>query len=469
MSFTRRTSNSVVDQKIYPELDDLPDYGPESGLQQVPVHVKSADGSSTFGLILSIVFAALDIFTDILLALALHAQALAESDDGAARQTRWWFVVTVIIIIVPMVVVNCFSLLWYFQNRKCLGDYCVLHKMSTMRKLYIVVMHTILLGPIARYIDLLLYKYKRSKENRQVMMDEQGALVNRLTPKGEVFAVMQMVIARDSAMLEMLHGFLQDAPQLVFQIFLLYRSPNIIDADLSDTKTVAIQLLKIALALLSLARSLVSYQEELRRGLVDKPSIGVFGVIVCVLWRMCMVAARVIVIGSFSAIVKDSGPKNNNSGWLGYKDIDPSDDPLTYPVITACIFGGHWLVMAVWIHAQKSNFCGRPGDGRPRPCLELLYSVVMGWVHIFCFVNHKETPARGRMGFYYLLNLIENTALIVWWFFKVIVVTELWFRASIVFTVECSFLVGVCCLLLYYGFIHPKAELPEEQHLRFHR
>ncbi|KAA0189246.1 hypothetical protein HAZT_HAZT001641 [Hyalella azteca] len=411
----------------------MPDYGPESGLQQVPVHVKSADGSSTFGLILSIVFAALDIFTDILLALALHAQALAESDDGAARQTRWWFVVTVIIIIVPMVVVNCFSLLWYFQNRKCLGDYCVLHKMSTMRKLYIVVMHTILLGPIARYIDLLLYKYKRSKENRQVMMDEQGALVNRLTPKGEVFAVMQMVgyvrlddtslgnvfgissappdvnklavgvIARDSAMLEMLHGFLQDAPQLVFQIFLLYRSPNIIDADLSDTKTVAIQLLKIALALLSLARSLVSYQEELRRGLVDKPSIGVFGVIVCVLWRMCMVAARVIVIGSFSAIVKDSGPKNNNSGWLGYKDIDPSDDPLTYPVITACIFGGHWLVMAVWIHAQ------------------------------------------------------------------VIVVTELWFRASIVFTVECSFLVGVCCLLLYYGFIHPKAELPEEQHLRFHR
>lgn len=29
-------------------------------------------------------------------------------------------------------------------------------------------------------------------------------------------------------MLDMMHSFLQDAPQLVFQIFLLYRSPEII-------------------------------------------------------------------------------------------------------------------------------------------------------------------------------------------------------------------------------------------------
>ncbi|KAF2361643.1 XK-related protein [Trinorchestia longiramus] len=474
----RKSGEEEVCQKIYPCLDDLEDGrdsgGAEAGLQNVPVHVSGTatqDSSSSLGLIITIGFAILDIVTDILLAITLHAQAKAEADEDAARETLIWFVVTCTIIIVPMVVVNCFSLSWYFQNKKCLGDYCVMHKMSTARKLYIVVMHILLLGPIARYLDLLYYKHKRAKQVRRVSVQQKNVQVPRLTPKGEVFAVLQMVIARDSAMLDMLHGFLQDAPQLVFQVFLLYRAPYIVDTDLSDTKTVMIQLLKIALSLLSLAMSLVSYQEELRRGLIDKPKIGIFGTIICVLWRMSMVAARVITIASFAAIVDGKGPQESGTGWLGYKSSDAIDNPfMSYPVITACVFGAHWLLMSVWIHAQKSNFCGRPGDGQPRQCLELLYSLVMGWVHIFCFINHKSTPAAGRMAFYYILNLIENTALIVWWFLKVIVVTELWFRVTIVFSVEFLFLLGVSNILIYYGFIHPKHTPPEgHQQLLFDR
>ena len=69
--------------------------------------------------------------------------------------------------------------------------------------------------------------------------------------------------------------------------------------------------------------------------------------------------------------------------------------------------------------SQKSNFCSRPGDGAPRAALELLYSAVMGWVHIFCFVNHKETPARRRMAFYYALTFVENTVLMSVWYVKV--------------------------------------------------
>ena len=42
------------------------------------------------------------------------------------------------------------------------------------------------------------------------------------------------VISRDTAMLGMLHSFLQDAPQLIFQMFLLYRSPGIIAPDIYD-------------------------------------------------------------------------------------------------------------------------------------------------------------------------------------------------------------------------------------------
>ena len=68
---------------------------------------------------------------------------------------------------------------------------------------------------------------------------------------------------------------------------------------------------------------------------------------------------------------------------------------------------------------QKSNFCGRPGDQAPREGLELLYSCIMGWVHIFCFLNHNESPAKRRMLFFYLVTLIENAGFITWWYFAV--------------------------------------------------
>lgn len=45
---------------------------------------------------------------------------------------------------------------------------------------------------------------------------------------------------------------------------------------------------------------------------------------------------------------------------------------------------------------------------------------------------------------------------------QVIVVTELWFRVSIVFSVECLFIVGLCNMLLYYGFLHPVSYGPED-------
>lgn len=65
----------------------------------------------------------------------------------------------------------------------------------------------------------------------------------------------------------------------------------------------AIQVLKILMGMFSLARSLVSYQDELRRGLIDKPNHGISGLIASLLYRMFFVTSRVLAIASFGSIV----------------------------------------------------------------------------------------------------------------------------------------------------------------------
>jgi len=426
-----------------------------------PVHTGLVmESISAVGILASVVMFVVDVVTDVLLAVTLHNRAVMEGDSIDGRNLRSWFTMTIVIIVVPMVIINITSLLWYVQTKQCLGQYSVLHRAGWGRRLLVGAMHLLLLGPLMRYLDQLYFKNQMDRQMRTIPVTAGGTLLRRLTPMGERHAIMHMVVSRDSSMLSMLHSFLQDAPQLILQIFLLYRMPVVLMEDGTTSYTVTMQVVKITVGLLSLAFSLVSYQQELRRGLLDKPSLGAGASAVCVVWRCGMGGARVAALGSFAAIVKhgiasDRGPEG--TGWSGWEGSEGPHDPFTFPVMAGALVAAHWLVMAIWVHYQKSNFCGRPSDGMPRPALEMLYSAVMGWVHVFCFVNHRDTPARDRMACYYTLMLAENTVLIAVWYTQVVTVSALWFRVAVVAAVEGCYLLGLSCMALYYGFLHPSS------------
>lgn len=67
---------------------------------------------------------------------------------------------------------------------------------------------------------------------------------------------------------------------------------------------------------------------------------------------------------------------------------------------------------------QNTTFCSND-DGSRRPVLELLYNGVMGIVHIFCYINLKDTPSRKRMTFFYTISFAENSTMIAVWFVEV--------------------------------------------------
>ncbi|XP_068223042.1 XK-related protein 7-like isoform X2 [Palaemon carinicauda] len=422
-------------------------------LQQPPPHVGATFGfMGAVGVIINIVLFIADIVSDGMLAFVLYRQAEKATDETIKATAMTWFIITICIIIIPMVILNIFSLLWYWQNKVCLGHYCVLHKMSKSQVVMRVLIHILLLGPLIRYIDIMRYGIKMQQEVKEVEMGESGAILRR-TPKGEVHAVLQMVISRDTSMLDMMHSFLQDAPQLIFQIYLLFRSPEIVTGSSGnmDSLTIAVQVWKIFLGVTAISWSLVSYQDELRRS-IPKEKLSCGATVVCLLWRAAMIASRVIAIATFaSTYQKDddstaifSLPKRNNEGEV----------IVSFPLITAGALFVHWLLMTAWIHAQGTNFCvGEQGDRRPM--LELPYNLVIGAVHIFCYINLKDTPSRRRMVFFYTLTLIENSAMITVWYIIMQVMYNEWFQIVMIFSIEALWVLGICSVIGYYAFLHP--------------
>lgn len=79
-------------------------------------------------------------------------------------------------------------------------------------------------------------------------------------------------------------------------------------------------------------------------------------------------------------------------------------------IIRSCLFTGvHWLLMTAWITFQNADF----GD---TACEKRIFNAVSGFVYIFCFLNLKDGPTRGRLTIYYIITLVENTILVILWF-----------------------------------------------------
>ncbi|KAG0720056.1 XK-related protein 6 [Chionoecetes opilio] len=423
-------------------------------LREPPPHARATFGvGGAMGVVVNMVLFVMDIVSDGLLAYVLWEQAHVNEGQW---EPLTWFIITMCIILAPMLVINAFSLLWYSQNKQCLGEYSVLHKMGKVATVQRVVMHLLLLGPLVRYMDILQYGLKMRQERKHVEMGVRGGgSILRRTPRGEVYAVLQLVISRDSAMLDMMHSFLQDAPQLIFQVFLLYRRPELITGTLQESPyTTAVQVWKVALGVVAISWSLVTYQEELRRSVPGKGKLNCCASFTCLMWRAAMVASRVMAIGSFAAIYAPEGARTALTVHLR----EDGSVHMPFPIITACVLAAHWLIMVAWIHAQGTNFCDGETEGHRRPVLEFLYNGVMGLVHVFCYMNLKDTPSRRRMAFFYAFCFAENTAMISVWCVQMEPHLSIWFRAVMVFSVEMLWLVGLCCLIGYYAFLHPDKE-----------
>lgn len=224
---------------------------------------------------------------------------------------------------------------------------------------------------------------------------------------------------RDISMLRLLQAFLESAPQLVLQLYILLQRPRFeLKQDWLIVVTAACSLVSLMWAILAYSKSLRDFRKQ---GYV----LSVAGLCFQILWRISMVTSRVVAMVLFASYFKQ---------WL------------------FVAVGAHWIIMTMWLICQRTRFC-TDEDGKEHPYREKLFSAVIGFIYIFCFFNTREGMTRKRVVLFYSIILVENSLFVSMWyphrtFHGIMAVAALG-------VVWGGLAFGIVCMVLYYRFYHP--------------
>ncbi|XP_006794664.1 XK-related protein 9 [Neolamprologus brichardi] len=339
-----------------------------------------------------------DIWTDIVLAVKYFQE-----------EQYVWTGFTVMFILIGLLVTQIFSYAWYWDD---LNDPLLnpegKKEISDMSKPGLVVLHAFGLGIFTRYYHLL-------KEGFHVVWTKSnGDGVEKLR---EVHKKL-FCVATDLSMLKLFETFLESAPQLLLQLYIL----------LGHNKVSVIQCLSVAFSFCNIAWSLVDYRRCLRRSLPhirEMPSG--LPTAIYILYKICTITSLILC---YSLL-------------------------LILSIYTTVALTVLWLLATIWTHLLETKFC----SGRS---LEFLYRAVVGVILTFTFFNVKGQDTKVAMTTYYIFYTIIN---IMSPSLMALLKPELQ-TSTLLLTISglicgCSVL-GLACLILYYVQLHPRRVQREE-------
>ncbi|XP_029833282.3 XK-related protein 6 [Ixodes scapularis] len=300
-----------------------------------------------------------------------------------ARSELWVYAgMTLFFVVMPSIVVNLFSLRWHIHDKR--GS----------RVAWVV--NVLQLGVLHRY--LLSLKTGLRAERTQDPDDFQDLYQQH----------------SDLCMLRLFDSFLESAPQLVLQLYIMvtYEDWNLWTG------------ISALLSLLSLGWGIAAYGKAMRLYRAEKKQLSWTGLILQTVWRFGTMTSRVTAMVLLASVC---GP------W------------------TLLILGCHWLLMTVWVTLHNTDFC-------PSRWEERVYNAVVGVIYTFCFFNIEEGHSRRRVVLFYAFTATQNMAfLLVYCLAQEHDPTHVAAASAVVLT---SFATGMCCMALYYRFFHPSGPIP---------
>ncbi|XP_027232474.1 XK-related protein 6 isoform X2 [Penaeus vannamei] len=294
------------------------------------------------------------------------------------------------------------SLHWYVKD----ADNENVPRASASRWAVRILFHILQLGPILRYIDSLCYglisrKYMKERDRkRQIeyytyMLYEDG----------------------DSVFLRLFECFMEAAPQLVLQLYIL----SLVRKSEYGSDWFYLLCLGCFTSLVSLAWGVTAFARGSRFTSIEKTNISMLGSFVLMLWHLFSISARVTAMVLFASVFR----------------------PFLF------IFCGvHWLIMVMWLMARRSLsvMCSSVLG-------EIGLSFVLGVIYIFVFINEKEEDTKKKYVFFYTIFGIENTIMVVVWL--VYANTTVWYYIPGVVFHFMAFILALVTMGLYYGCFHP--------------
>ena len=255
----------------------------------------------------------------------------------------WYFSLTLVFIVLPSLTMTGFSFRWYLMD----SDNQQLPKVGMWRWLLRLVILLLQVAPILRYVDSIRYGLKsRLAARRERLATSEEERIKQRQERRKWYTLMVYEDA-DATLLRLYESFMESAPQLVLQLYILLKDPHASriypykppvegmgDHDHSEDVTepgvnpvfkLSILVMSVASSLVSLAWSLVVYHRSLRYTYQHKKNISLAGTLFQFLWHFCSITARVLALSLFASALPT---------WIG-------------PLCAA-----HWIIMASWIIFQ---------------------------------------------------------------------------------------------------------------------
>ena len=212
-------------------------------------------------------------------------------------------------------------------------------------------------------------------------------------------------------MLQLFEGFLESAPQVILQLYILTtRGEFIIERDWRIAASAGI-------SIVSLSWGMLSYWRMVRLCTCTKdPPMVIYGIEI--LYRLLIIASRVAVLVLFASAYK-------------------------YYIFVVVL--GHVAVMFGWLccmdTVSKEKF-----EDHDDPFYEKVYDLVVSIICLFCFLNIHSSEMKEQISVYYSVTFVETSVLMVVWFpFRTLHGVLMYAALGVVFG---GFVLGVVLMLL---------------------
>ncbi|KAK4317653.1 hypothetical protein Pmani_011275 [Petrolisthes manimaculis] len=213
----------------------------------------------------------------------------------------------------------------------------------------------------------------------------------------------------DACMLRVFECFLESAPQLVVQLYIMLSQ---------DEYSVWTGITAVS-SLVSLGWGVAAYTKAMRNTRPNKHKMSVAGLVLQTVWRAGTLAARVAAMALAATVFQM---------WM------------------LLIMSVHFVAMFMWVVSQKTGFSKTRFE-------EHIFNSIMAVTYCFCFFNLKEGQSRWRMLTFYTVTVAENTFFALTYYFMSH--HKLWVKNTAVGLVFGAMVMGLSCMLLYYRSFHP--------------
>ncbi|KAK7505715.1 hypothetical protein BaRGS_00002986 [Batillaria attramentaria] len=210
--------------------------------------------------------------------------------------------------------------------------------------------------------------------------------------------------------LRLLESFLEAAPQLCFQLYIVVKEKPDDDITAAILRAMAVFSSWANLALTAVVVTKHDSAEDKR---------GILSYIVYFLWRVCETGGRVLCIAMFASMFEY---------WV------------------FAILGLHYVAMLVWnLWAEKDRSCG-----------QVFIEVCLGYITVFYMPYHSKS-SRYAYFIYYIFFYTENFLMLGLWA-GMTSDRDAWFYIPGIVAVIVFFLLHIVMMFLYYKVAHPRAQ-----------